>query len=65
MNAAVDYNLERAVTGVSPNYVLDYPKVLFSKGRLAGANAMEVATRTLIGKTHLRIGATVLSFEDA
>ena len=46
MNAAVGYNLEKAVTGISPNYVLDYPKVLFSKGRLDGANAMEAATLT-------------------
>ena len=46
MNAAVANNLDKAVTGVSPNYVLDYPKVLFSRGKLAGANAMEVATLT-------------------
>ncbi len=44
MNAAVSYNLEKAVTGMSPNYVLDYPQVLFSKGKLDGANAFAMAS---------------------
>jgi len=46
MNAAVKYNLDNAVTGVSPNYVMDYPQVLFSKGRLAEAYLLEMATLT-------------------
>ena len=46
MNAAVKYNLDNAVTGVSPNYVMDYPEVLFSRGRLAQAYSLEMATLT-------------------
>jgi hypothetical protein len=44
MNAAVKYNLENAVTGVAPNYTIDYPKVLFSRGRLAQAYQLVMAT---------------------
>jgi hypothetical protein len=34
-STAVAYNLDNAVTGVAPNYVMDYPKVLFCKGQLS------------------------------
>lgn len=32
MNVAVKYHLDNAVTGVYPNYAIDYAKVLLSKG---------------------------------
>lgn len=34
MNLAVAYNLKYAVTGVSPNFSIDYPKLMFNRGRL-------------------------------
>jgi hypothetical protein len=33
-NAAISYNLLNAVTGVSPNYTIDYEKVVYSRGLL-------------------------------
>lgn len=33
-NAALSYNLANAVTGVAPNYAIDYGKVVFSRGVL-------------------------------
>ncbi|MES2456045.1 MAG: DUF6266 family protein [Bacteroidota bacterium] len=44
MNAAVQYNLEHAVTGVAPAYTIDYEKVLFSRGKLSPAYQLAVAT---------------------
>ena len=44
MNAAVSYNLLNAVTGVSPNFVVDYPKFMYSKGKLSGPADHEVET---------------------
>ena len=35
MNAAVSHNLKNAVTGVAPDYTLDFSKLKFSKGKLA------------------------------
>ncbi len=46
MNAAVKYNIDHAVTGVATNYVMDYPEVLFSRGRLAQAYMPEVTATT-------------------
>ncbi len=34
MNAAVSYNLNNAITGTSPDFSIDFPKLMFSKGRL-------------------------------
>ncbi|MHA4894133.1 DUF6266 family protein [Pedobacter sp. PWIIR3] len=34
MNVAVSYHLKEAITGVSPNFMLDYSKVMFSQGKL-------------------------------
>ncbi|SFE98337.1 hypothetical protein SAMN05518672_113150 [Chitinophaga sp. CF118] len=36
MNAAVAYNLKYAVTGVSPNFSINYPELSFSRGKLIG-----------------------------
>jgi len=47
MNAAVQYNLEKAVTGTSPNFLMDYADVLVSRGKLAKAYNPEVATLTV------------------
>lgn len=44
MNAAVKYNLVHAVAGVAPAYSIDYPNVLLSRGRLALANQLVMAT---------------------
>lgn len=42
MNAAVSYNYRNAITGVSPNYVIDYPKMMYSQGLLSEASSPEV-----------------------
>ncbi|MBB5437882.1 hypothetical protein HDC92_001556 [Pedobacter sp. AK017] len=42
MNAAVSYHLKNAVTGVSPNFTMDYPKVMFSRGKVGEAYRAEV-----------------------
>jgi len=34
MNYAVAYHLKNAITGIAPNFMIDYPKVIFSKGKL-------------------------------
>nr|WP_068893085.1 DUF6266 family protein [Pedobacter panaciterrae] len=34
MNYAVAYHLKNAIIGVAPNFTIDYPKILFSKGKL-------------------------------
>jgi hypothetical protein len=34
MNVAVSYHLKEAIIGVSPNFTLDYTKVMFSQGKL-------------------------------
>jgi len=34
MNVAVSYHIKEAITGVSPNFVMDYTKVMFSQGKL-------------------------------
>lgn len=46
MNAAVKYNLDNAVTGTSPNFMIDYPEVLLSKGHLAQARNLTVVADT-------------------
>ncbi|WP_316787959.1 DUF6266 family protein [Pedobacter frigoris] len=43
-NAAVQYNLEYAVTGVAPNFTMNYPMVLFCKGELSPPLDVTVAT---------------------
>lgn len=42
-NAAVRHNILEAVTGVSPSFTIDYPKVLFSQGKLAKGRDMALA----------------------
>jgi hypothetical protein len=44
MNVAVSYHLENAVTGVAPNYTIDYPKVKFSRGKLELPYNLTLAT---------------------
>jgi len=34
MNYAVAYHLKNAITGVAPDFMIDYAKVIFSKGKL-------------------------------
>jgi hypothetical protein len=34
MNLAVAYNLKYAVTGISPNFTINYPELMFNRGRL-------------------------------
>ena len=43
-NAAVSYGLRNAVTGVSPNFMVDYSKVMFSRGKLYNVTNPEAAT---------------------
>jgi hypothetical protein len=45
-NAAVGYNLLHAITGVSPNYSINYAKLLYSKGKLDLPEFPEVNTVT-------------------
>lgn len=49
-NTAVKYNFKRIITGTSPNYSIDYSKLVFSRGSLAGPNSPSVSleTNTLI-----------------
>lgn len=35
-NSAMSYNLKNAITGTYPNYSIDYPNALVSRGNLAG-----------------------------
>lgn len=44
MNASVSYNIKNAVTGVYPNQAIDYPKVLFSRGRVSPPSNPVMAT---------------------
>ncbi|MDR6783342.1 hypothetical protein ABIE26_000170 [Pedobacter africanus] len=46
VNACVGYNLKRAITGVSPNFTIDYSKVLYSRGKLDLPNNPLIATTT-------------------
>lgn len=46
MNVAVSYHLKEAVTGVSPNFTIDYTKVKFSQGKLKMAAGMNVVSAT-------------------
>lgn len=41
-NAAFTYNYRNALTGAYPAFVMDYPNVMYSKGRLSGPAAPEV-----------------------
>lgn len=34
MNLAVAYNLKNAITGIAPNFTIDYPELMFNRGRL-------------------------------
>jgi hypothetical protein len=42
-NAAVKYNFRKIIIGASPNYSIDYTKLVFSRGSLAGANTPGVS----------------------
>ncbi len=49
LNSAVSYHLREAVTGISPDFSIDFPKVVYSKGELLSPwNA--VAAVTAAGK---------------
>jgi hypothetical protein len=48
-NAAMKYNMENAITGVYPDYTVDYTKALVSSGQLPGA-LNPVATSTVAGE---------------
>ncbi|WP_316814088.1 DUF6266 family protein [Pedobacter heparinus] len=43
MNEAVSYHLREAITGVAPNFTIDYTKLKMNRGKLLLANAIEVA----------------------
>ena len=49
MNVAVQYHLANAITGVAPNFAIDYPKVVLSKGELFGV--YEAAVAGIAGST--------------
>lgn len=38
-NAAVKYNFDRILTGIAPDYVIDYSMLVYSKGSLAEPNS--------------------------
>jgi len=48
MNAAFAYNIKNAITGVSPNYAIDFPNALVSRGELAPA-LNQAAASTVAG----------------
>lgn len=41
-NAAFRVNYKNAITGVAPNFTIDYPEFAYSKGRLSGAYGVVV-----------------------
>ncbi|ACU05067.1 DUF6266 family protein [Pedobacter heparinus] len=45
-NAAFSYNVLHAITGVTPNYTIDYAKVMFSKGPLDLPNDPQINVAT-------------------
>lgn len=45
MNLALSTNLRNAVTGISPNYAVDYEKFIFSFGSLSKAHTGGLATK--------------------
>jgi hypothetical protein len=48
INAAMGYNIKNALTGTYPNFAIDYPNALVSKGNLASA-LNQVAPSTVAG----------------
>ena len=44
MNVAVSYHLNNAITGVAPNFTIDYPKVKYSRGKLTLPDNIAMAT---------------------
>jgi hypothetical protein len=48
INAAMSYNIKNALTGTYPNYAIDYPNALVSRGDLASA-LNQVASSTVAG----------------
>jgi hypothetical protein len=46
MNKAVSYHLKNAITGVSPNFVIDFTKVKYSSGKLALPPGLQIAMAT-------------------
>lgn len=42
MNAAVAYNLKYAITGISPNFLINFSELSFSRGKLIGPKNIEV-----------------------
>jgi hypothetical protein len=44
MNLAVSYHLSNAITGVAPNFTIDYPKVKYSRGKLKLPSDITMAT---------------------
>lgn len=43
MNAAVSYNINTAIIGVSPDFSVDFSKILISKGKLAEPAELDLA----------------------
>lgn len=50
MNAAVSYNLKNAVTGIAPDFEMDYAKVVYSKGKVD-----KPATFTVVAAANSRL----------
>ena len=46
VNACVSYNLKHAITGVSPNFSIDFSKLLYSRGNLPEAFELEAIIDT-------------------
>ena len=42
MNEAVSYNIKHAITGVGPDYTVDYTKLMISQGKLVKPSAVEI-----------------------
>jgi len=60
MNVAVQYHLGNAITGVAPNFAIDYTKVVLSKGELFGV--YEAAVTGVAGST-MHINWTIDAIE--
>lgn len=58
MNLAVAYNLENAITGIAPNFVIDYTKLKINRGKLLlpGNIVIDITAPARLDITWLNIG---------
>ena len=55
-NAAFAYNYANALSGTYPNFVMDYPEMMYSRGRLSGPYTPEMETTVVAELTFNWLG---------